>query len=559
VRKSDFSKAADEIRKRLDDEGYVVNQLKSLERNIDSVPSVGKPKVFKRPTQFEANTWDPRTALVLHSTKTEQPKHSSEIQESPAIESTTSSMDSGDDIASIASASFEDMSSSALEQVDEEVINRKMSHSDSPALANSGLEDRSSVYEDRKSNHSMVSFEHDQSQHQSNMLGASDYMRRVKEAHTDDLGIEETGHSSADSSSERYSSRSSDLLHDNDQRATRAKNFQPTAESEDEEADSKPSAYHPYADDSTYLYPENFEAGTKHHTEETDAPKGSMGINSSAVDLVEDEETNEKKPVDLVKLLNDVKETIKEEIWKQNKQEFHDEFEKKLEDEMRKRLAKFGFQDNQIQAMIHPEKAATMPQGMTPSNPLPAHQPTYAKVHKDHLLVDTLLYYDIPYEIDPQNPDYIIVLREMSARETEVLFEHTRRLRTRNSRILIEERADNKPDYAWVRRRKGPRHESYRDVETNDSRGKPWRRVAASEDMRSWGKRTTEPDVRDTSPSPIIKELNVNLQVPPFLAWPTTVEEDGKKTVSIESHILGPRTFLHNTTSMLLKWLSERH
>jgi hypothetical protein len=44
----------------------------------------------------------------------------------------------------------------------------------------------------------------------------------------------------------------------------------------------------------------------------------------------------------------------------------------------------------------------------------------------------------------------------MDSKETEILFEHTRRLRTRHSsKLLIEERHDHgKPDYAWVRRRK---------------------------------------------------------------------------------------------------------
>lgn len=44
----------------------------------------------------------------------------------------------------------------------------------------------------------------------------------------------------------------------------------------------------------------------------------------------------------------------------------------------------------------------------------------------------------------------------MDAKETDILFEHTRRLRSRGTtRLLIEERTHHdKPDYAWVRRRK---------------------------------------------------------------------------------------------------------
>ncbi|KAF1961146.1 hypothetical protein CC80DRAFT_488491 [Byssothecium circinans] len=56
-------------------------------------------------------------------------------------------------------------------------------------------------------------------------------------------------------------------------------------------------------------------------------------------------------------------------------------------------------------------------------------QPTYFKIHKDHLDVDTLHYYDLPYEWDPADPNHIIILQKMETDETEVLFEHTRRLR----------------------------------------------------------------------------------------------------------------------------------
>lgn len=59
------------------------------------------------------------------------------------------------------------------------------------------------------------------------------------------------------------------------------------------------------------------------------------------------------------------------------------------------------------------------------------------------------------------DPDYIIILREMDSKETEILFEHTRRLRSRTSRLLIEQRDDHgKHDYAWVRRRNKSRSPS---------------------------------------------------------------------------------------------------
>lgn len=47
--------------------------------------------------------------------------------------------------------------------------------------------------------------------------------------------------------------------------------------------------------------------------------------------------------------------------------------------------------------------------------------------------------------------DYIIVLREMDKYETEVLFEHTRRLRS--GKLLIEGPKEKDKQYAWFRKR----------------------------------------------------------------------------------------------------------
>ncbi|KAK7193833.1 hypothetical protein DPSP01_011890 [Paraphaeosphaeria sporulosa] len=174
---------------------------------------------------------------------------------------------------------------------------------------------------------------------------------------------------------------------------------------------------------------------------------------------IEEEHRKQKEKEEWDRFLLKQKQKEEEEKAAKEKQE------KELEEAMRKRLAHFGFQDNQIQAMIRPEEAAKLQQGMSPANPLRlTHQPTYVKVHKEHLAVDTLVYYDIPYEVDRADPNYIIILREMEPRETEILFEHTRRLRTRGgTRLLIEERDNHgKNDYAWVRRRKPSRSPSRR-------------------------------------------------------------------------------------------------
>lgn len=85
------------------------------------------------------------------------------------------------------------------------------------------------------------------------------------------------------------------------------------------------------------------------------------------------------------------------------------EAEEKLQEEMRKRLAKFGYTENQIEVMIDEEKAKKYREGRGRSprggnGQLVAFRgeraPVYAKIHRDYLSVDTLIYYDIPYEYD---------------------------------------------------------------------------------------------------------------------------------------------------------------
>ncbi|KAI7090596.1 hypothetical protein KC356_g1383 [Hortaea werneckii] len=61
-------------------------------------------------------------------------------------------------------------------------------------------------------------------------------------------------------------------------------------------------------------------------------------------------------------------------------------------------------------------------------------RPVYPSTHRDFLSLETLAYYDIPYEIDRSDPNHIIILRDMDKYETEILFEHTRRLRGGSAR-----------------------------------------------------------------------------------------------------------------------------
>lgn len=106
--------------------------------------------------------------------------------------------------------------------------------------------------------------------------------------------------------------------------------------------------------------------------------------------------------------------------------------ESESEQAMRKRLPQFGFQENQIQAVADAEQSKRLGQqvGLTPHIPLQhSPQPTYVKTKREYLDVETLHYYDLPYEYDV-DPNYIIILRELSQKEMHILFMHTRRRRS---------------------------------------------------------------------------------------------------------------------------------
>jgi len=68
---------------------------------------------------------------------------------------------------------------------------------------------------------------------------------------------------------------------------------------------------------------------------------------------------------------------------------------------MHRKLAQFGFQENQIEAMIQPNKAEDLPTSSLPNRPLITSQPqapTYIEIYKDHIDIETLRYFGLPWE-----------------------------------------------------------------------------------------------------------------------------------------------------------------
>lgn len=198
----------------------------------------------------------------------------------------------------------------------------------------------------------------------------------------------------------------------------------------------------------------------------------------------EEREAKEKADKEYKEFLRIQKEK-KEAEERKNKEE-----KEKIDAAMMERLIKAGYSYQTAEAMLNPEKAKKEKKEhrrkekdddiviITDENPVqhkttttiglrPHRTPVFAKIHKRYLDIETLRDYRIPYEWDvvscyvpdvtsPQNtdhlqanPEYIIVLQEMSDAETEALFAHTRSLRGRG---LLEPRKKEK-QFAWVRSR----------------------------------------------------------------------------------------------------------
>lgn len=105
------------------------------------------------------------------------------------------------------------------------------------------------------------------------------------------------------------------------------------------------------------------------------------------------------------------KEFLLEQKESKEKEEAAQKVEKeKIDTEMRRRLARLGYTQDQIEIMVDEEAAKGYKQNrnnsLTTDLPgatelfKPKRGPIYSKIHQDYLSVDTLIYYDIPYKID---------------------------------------------------------------------------------------------------------------------------------------------------------------
>lgn len=147
--------------------------------------------------------------------------------------------------------------------------------------------------------------------------------------------------------------------------------------------------------------------------------------------------------------------------------------EKGFQDEMRNRLRALGYTEQTIEIMVDKEKAKSFQDEVksrprshdrcttiTRKSPVewhaPVRAPVYPKVHKDYIELKTLEYYQLPWHYDRNDPDFIIIQRDMDKRHTDVLFEHTARIR---KGVLLLKPAKKQPKLAMYRKRSRSRHD----------------------------------------------------------------------------------------------------
>jgi hypothetical protein len=148
---------------------------------------------------------------------------------------------------------------------------------------------------------------------------------------------------------------------------------------------------------------------------------------------------------------------------KKEKEEMDKEYERRLEEDLRKG----GLDERQIAVITKKEKA------------IDPNRPTYTRMSRRHLSIETLNKYRIDYTFDQvrrdprrpltsantrQDPDYILIKRWVPEYEQDFLWSHTKEIRERRRPMLIgiEERKHHhsEPEFEFVRKKEHKRKPS---------------------------------------------------------------------------------------------------
>ncbi|KAK2790552.1 hypothetical protein FQN52_005571 [Onygenales sp. PD_12] len=106
--------------------------------------------------------------------------------------------------------------------------------------------------------------------------------------------------------------------------------------------------------------------------------------------------------------------------------------DKEFEERATATLAKAGYNQDQIKAILKGEKDKST----ALARPGPQGKPTFIKVHARHISPETLSAYKLPWEYDDRDQNFVVIKQWISDEMQEELFEHTRQLRQEHQLLI---------------------------------------------------------------------------------------------------------------------------
>lgn len=146
---------------------------------------------------------------------------------------------------------------------------------------------------------------------------------------------------------------------------------------------------------------------------------------------------------------------LEDELKAKKKKEDED---KAFRERVRLEFGRAGYSEESIDKILAKGEKGEKAQGH--KTIMDVSRPTYIKVHRKHLSPETLDVYELPWEWDPQNSNYILIKRWIPEHDQDKLFDHTRRLR--EGRLLEHRPVDFKRerDQLMLVRKPGSRKKS---------------------------------------------------------------------------------------------------
>ncbi|KAL6718027.1 hypothetical protein ACLMJK_004112 [Lecanora helva] len=140
------------------------------------------------------------------------------------------------------------------------------------------------------------------------------------------------------------------------------------------------------------------------------------------------------------------------------------EEKKKADEEYKKRarkdLEKAGLGEEEIERVLKGKELVHHGHGHggheAHAGALEMSRPTWVKVHRKNMSPETLDFYELPWEWDAHNTEYIIIKRWIPEHDQTILFEHTRKLRERKQLTDTTIELKKERDQLLLVRKKSP-------------------------------------------------------------------------------------------------------